>query len=179
MMNDRTDRNATFWVPLIMAFWDFPKPLVGAIPGLGVGGGANIALAGSFDLVLLSSNARFMYPFSTLGITPEMGSSLLMPYLVGMAKAKEMMMLGNWFSAEDALAMGLANEVVAPDELLARATEIAIELTGKQAAALSLGKRIMNHHLRKGLEDVMLMEAATIRESTALTGGPGSSKPKL
>ena len=140
---------------------------------------ANIALAGSMDIVVLSTNARFMYPFSTLGITPEMGSSLLMPYLVGMAKAKEMMMLGNWFSAEEALALGLANEVVAPDKLMDRANEIAIELTRKQAAALSLGKRVMNHHLRKGLEEVMLMEAATIRESTKLTGGPAGIPPKL
>ena len=94
MMNDLSDPSDSFWVPLIMAFWDFPKPVVGAINGLGVGGGANIALANVMDLVICSTNARFMYPFSTLGITPEMGSSLMMPYLVGMAKAKEMMMLG-------------------------------------------------------------------------------------
>ena len=94
MMNDLSDPSDSFWVPLIMAFWDFPKPVVGAINGLGVGGGANIALANVMDLVICSTNSRFMYPFSTLGITPEMGSSLMMPYLVGMAKAKEMMMLG-------------------------------------------------------------------------------------
>ena len=56
------------------------------------------------SIVVLSTNARFMYPFSSLGITPEMGSSLLMPYLVGMAK--EMMMLGDWFSAEEGFAGG-------------------------------------------------------------------------
>ena len=95
-----------FWVSLIMALWDFPKPIVGAINGLGVGGGANMALANCMDLVVCSTNARFMYPFSTLGITPEMGSTYMMPYLVGMAKAKEMMLLGGWFSAEDAVELG-------------------------------------------------------------------------
>ena len=55
------------------------------------------------------------------------------------------MMLGDWFSAEDAVALGLANEVVAPAALLPRAIELATELTEKKAEALRLGKRIMNH----------------------------------
>jgi enoyl-CoA hydratase/carnithine racemase len=131
-----------------------------------------MALANCMDLVLCSTNARFMYPFSTLGITPEMGSSMLMPYLVGMAKAKEMMMLGRWFSAVDAVALGLANDVVAPDVLMPRAVAVAEELAGKQQAALSLAKRVMNHHLRQGLEEVLLLEAATIQEASQLTGGP-------
>ena len=77
-----------------IAFWDFPKPLVMAVNGLAVGGGANIALANYADIVICSSTARFKYPFSTLGLTPELGSSSLIPFVVGMAKAKEMMMLG-------------------------------------------------------------------------------------
>ena len=77
-----------------IAFWDFPKPLIMAVNGLAVGGGANIALANHADLVVCSSKARFKYPFSTLGLTPELGSSMLIPFVVGMAKAKEIMMLG-------------------------------------------------------------------------------------
>ncbi len=77
-----------------IAFWDFPKPLIMAINGLAVGGGANIALANYADMVICSRTARFKYPFSTLGITPELGSSSLIPFVVGMAKAKEIMMLG-------------------------------------------------------------------------------------
>jgi enoyl-CoA hydratase/carnithine racemase len=71
-----------------VAFWDFPKPLIMAVNGLAVGGGANIALANYADLVICSANARFKYPFSTLGLTPELGSSALIPFVVGMAKAK-------------------------------------------------------------------------------------------
>lgn len=139
-----------------IAFWDFPKPLVMAVNGLAVGGGANIALANYADIVICSSAARFKYPFSTLGLTPELGSSSLIPFVVGMAKAKEIMMLGvrmtrnnsqaatelyllklhvyevytgcschwhlqDWFSAEDAVQLGLANQVVAPEELMPRA----------------------------------------------------------
>ena len=63
----------------------------------------------------------------------------------------------------------MANEVVAPEELIARATEVALELTTRKQAALSLGKRVMNHHLRVGLEEVLVLEAATIRESSAAT----------
>ncbi|CAE8703689.1 unnamed protein product, partial [Polarella glacialis] len=73
------------------AFWDFPKPLIMAVNGLAVGGGANIALASFGDMVLCSKEARFMYPFAKLGFTPELGSSMVMPFLIGMAKAKELM----------------------------------------------------------------------------------------
>ena len=76
------------------------------------------------------------YPFAELGLTPELGSSLVIPFLVGMSKAKEIMMIGEWFSAEDAVRLGLANEVVEPEQLMARATEIATDLTTKQADAL-------------------------------------------
>ena len=77
-----------------IAFWDFPKPLIMAVNGLAVGGGANIALANYADMVICSTSARFKYPFSTLGLTPELGSSSLIPFVVGMAKAKEIMMIG-------------------------------------------------------------------------------------
>ena len=117
---------------LTIAFWDFPKPIVAAVNGLAVGGGANIALANYADIVICSTNARFKYPFSTLGLTPELGSSQLIPFIVGMAKAKEIMMIGDWIAADKAVSLGLANEVVAPDALLARAMEVATDLTTRK-----------------------------------------------
>ena len=79
------------------------------------------------------------------------------------------------------MSLGLANELVAPEELMPRALELAVALTEKQQAALSLAKRVMNSHIRKNLEEVLLLEAATIRESSAATGGPAGipRKPKL
>ena len=184
-----------------IAFWDFPKPLIAAVNGLAVGGGANIALANYADMVLCSTNARFKYPFADLGLTPELGSSLVIPFLVGMSKAKEIMMIGEWFSAEDAVRLGLANEVVEPDQLMARATEIATDLTTKQADALRLAKRVMNRacpapwpnprsasrlrllpislgadHLPKDLEEVLAVELETIMEAVGATGGFDNAK---
>lgn len=154
-----------------IAFWDFPKPLIAAVNGLAVGGGANIALANHADLVICSTNASFKWPFSTLGLTPELGSSLVLPYLVGMARAKELMFRGEWLSATDAVTMGLANEVVEPDELMLRAVEVATDLTTRQQPALQLAKKVINHHLRKDLEEVLGLELETITESIKATGG--------
>merc|ERR1719436_1952729 len=97
-----------------MAFWDFPKPSICAVNGLAVGGAANIALANFHDLVICSSNARFMYPFPKLGFTPELGSSFMLPHVVGMSKAKEMFFLSEWISASQAKELNLVNQVVEP-----------------------------------------------------------------
>ena len=121
---------------LTKAFWDFPKPLVFAINGVAVGGGANLALMNFGDIVLCSSLARFKYPVAELGIAPELSSSYTLPYLVGFAKAKELLMVGDWFSADQALNMGLCNEVCSPGDLMARARncfEISFESSREHA----------------------------------------------
>ena len=78
---------------LTLKFWDFSKPSVVAVNGLAVGGAANIALANYHDIVLSSTEGKFKYPFADLGLTPELGSSYMMPYLVGMTRAKVMRIL--------------------------------------------------------------------------------------
>ena len=83
---------------------------------------------------------------------------------------------GDWISADQAVAMGLANEVVAPDALMARAVEVATELTTRKQPALALAKRLMNHHLRKDLEAVLAEEQRTIMEAVKATGGFGGKK---
>jgi len=155
----------------VKAFWDFPKPLLMAINGLAVGGGANIALASFGDLVFCSTKARFMYPFAKLGITPELGSSLVMPWLVGMSKAKEMMMLGKWFSADDALRLNLVNAVCSPEELLPLAVQTAADIALRNSTTLRLMKQIMNAPIRSQLDAVLEVENKAIKESIRASGG--------
>merc|ERR1712196_56384 len=108
---------------LTLEFWDFPKPSICAVNGLAVGGAVNVALANYHDIVISSTEGRFQYPFANIGVPPEMGSSLLIPQIVGMTRAKSLMLVGNWFSAQEAKEMGLLLEVTDPEKLMLRAME--------------------------------------------------------
>merc|ERR1712066_766393 len=96
-----------------------------AINGLAIGGGMNIALANCGDMVVCSKKARFTYPFAKLGVTPEFGSSMMLPLLVGMPKAKELVMTAEWLSAEEAHRFGLVNILCDLEEVLPKAIELA------------------------------------------------------
>lgn len=152
----------------VRAFWDFPKPLVIAVNGMAVGGAANIALMNFGDLVVCSTNAKFMYPFAKLGFTPELGSSLVMPYVVGLVRTKEMMMLGDWFSADKALEWGLVNAVVAPEELMAHALDLARRLAENHPENMRLMKAAINGPLRQQLDAALVAESAAVQESMML-----------
>lgn len=157
---------------LTKAFWDFPKPSIVAVNGMALGGHANMALMNYHDLVLASSEAKFMFPFAKLGFTPELGSSVLMPMVVGMARAKEIFFLGDWISAHQAKELGLVNWVVEPDQLLPEALRIAERLVGTHPKGLSFSKTLLNSHLRKNLDGVLVDENEAIRLSVGATGGP-------
>lgn len=158
--------------PMTKAFWDFPKPSIVAVNGLAVGGAANIALCNFHDLVICSTNARFMYPFPKLGFTPELGSSVMMPFTIGMARAKELMLLGDWLSAEKAEKWGLVNAVVAPDQLMTEAMKLAERLVMFHPEPLKLAKKVLNHHVRTQLDSILMVEQETIMASLTATGGP-------
>lgn len=118
----------------IKALKTFPKPLICAVNGLGVGIGATIL--GFADLAFMSTDARLKCPFTSLGVAPEAASSFLLPQLVGRQNAAWMLMSSEWVSADDALAMGLVWKVCAPDELLAEATKHAEVLAAKPVTSL-------------------------------------------
>jgi len=152
------------------AFWDCPKTIIMAVNGLAVGGGANIALANFGDIVFCSKNSRFMWPFGRLGLTPELGSSMVMPAVVGMAKAKELMMGGDWISAEDAVKFGLANGVHEPEQVLVHAVNFAAKVATTHPATARLMKQVLNATLREKLDEVMARESATIIDSISQAG---------
>jgi len=161
------------WVqaPLTKAFWDFPKPLVMAVNGLAIGGGMNIALANCGDMVVCSSKARFMYPFAKLGVTPEFGSSMMLPLLVGMPKAKELFMTGDWLSAEEAYRLGLVNVLCNLEEVLPKAVELAAKTARFNNEGMKCIKEVVNAPLRERLDEVLRKEQEVILRSIQVTGG--------
>ncbi|MDT5015646.1 MAG: hypothetical protein QOD39_1806, partial [Mycobacterium sp.] len=104
---------------MIEALADFPKPLVCAVNGVGVGIGATIL--GYADLVFMSSTARLKTPFTSLGVAPEAASSYLLPRLMGRQNAAWLLMSSEWVDADEARRMGLAWKVCEPDDLLSEA----------------------------------------------------------
>ena len=161
---------------LTLLFWDFPKISIVAVNGLAVGGAANIALANYHDIVLASTEAKFMYPFSKLGLTPELGSSFVLPRVAGMTNAKKMLMLGDWFDANEAHRMGLVSEVHPPRALLPRAISLAETLASRHQQPLRLNKAIINSHLRKDMDKIMDAENRYINDAIQSRFGGGTSR---
>lgn len=123
-----------------------PKPTVAAITGFALGGGLETALCCDFRVV--ADNAKLGLPEITLGIIPGAGGTQRLPRLVGPAKAKELIFSGRFVGAEEALAIGLADKVVAPDEVLSTAQALVAPFVGGPSQALRAAKEAVD----KGLE---------------------------
>ena len=119
----------------------FPKPIVAAVCGPAVGIGTTMLL--HCDLVYAGDNAAFSLPFVNLGLCPEAGSSYLLPRLMGHQRASEALLLGDPFTAETALEVGLINRIVPPAEVHALAHRQAQRLAAKPLASLIASKRLM------------------------------------
>ncbi|HET8618675.1 MAG TPA: enoyl-CoA hydratase-related protein [Acidimicrobiales bacterium] len=130
---------------LVAAILDCEKPVVAAVNGTAAGIGAHLALA--CDLVLAAEGARFIEVFVRRGLVPDGGGSWLLPRLVGLARAKELMFFGDDLPATEAERLGLVNRVVAPDDLPKVAAEWAGRLAAGPSRALGLTKRLLNRSL--------------------------------
>ncbi len=128
-------------VQFLTALRDFPKPLVAAVCGVAIGIGTTMLL--HCDLAYAGTNARFHLPFVDLGLVPEAASSLLLPQLVGQRRAAQLLMLAEPFGGADALAYGLVNGVLEPEEVEHVARSKALLLAAKAPAALRHTKRLM------------------------------------
>ena len=115
------------------------KPVIAAINGLALGGGCELALACDFRVA--TSSAKFGQPEVNLGIIPGNGGTQRLTRLVGRSKAKEMIMLGEIITAEQALNLGLVNQVVESEKLMPAAFQLAKKLSQKAPIALAMAKR--------------------------------------
>ncbi len=120
---------------------ELPYPVVTAINGPAAGLGFSYALAG--DLVLAAESACFLGAFSRLGVSSDGGLSWMLPKLVGWARAKELLLLGQRLPARRALEWGLVNEVCADDALQGRALELARELAAGPTVALGTLRQLL------------------------------------
>jgi enoyl-CoA hydratase/carnithine racemase len=148
---------------------DFPKPLVLAVNGMGLGFGATIL--GVADLVFMSTSARLKCPFTMLGVAPELASSTTFPTLIGRQNATWALMSSEWISADECRDMGLAYKVCEPDDLMEVTMAHAHILAAKPISSLTACKRTIVGPLRE------TMHAAHERENgefAVLMGSPAN-----
>lgn len=116
-----------------------PKPVLAAVEGAAAG--ASVGLAAACDLVVASASAKFLLPFSRLGLFPDAGLIATLAQRVGTARARRLLLGGDAVTAEVAAAIGLADEVVAEGEALARAQVLAARLASRSPQSIAAIKR--------------------------------------
>jgi len=141
------------------------KPIVAAVGGPAVGIGTTMLL--HCDLVYAAPSARFSMPFVALGAVPEAASSLILPQLVGYQRAAELLLLGRPFDAAKAQAMGLVNEIVAEDQLIAHALDAARALAAQPPGALRLARSLLKRTQSKQVAERVVDEMQLFSECLA------------
>jgi len=136
---------------------ELPKPVIAMVNGVAAGAGCNLALA--CDLRIASERASFAQSFVKVGLAPDWGGTWTLPRIVGVARAQELMWTGRRVEAEEALELGLAHEVVAPERLRDRVTELARRLAASPATSLHMIKLAMQTTLTQDLEGMLEFEA--------------------
>jgi enoyl-CoA hydratase/carnithine racemase len=143
------------------------KPIIAALNGMTAGAGAVLALAA--DLRIASERARFAFLFSKVGLTgADMGAGYLLPRVIGLGRAFELLLLGDTIDAATAERYGLVNRVVPHEELLAAAQEWARRLAQGPTQALAMTKRMLNNEL--GMDLAAAIEAEAQAQALLLMG---------
>lgn len=165
------DREAHGFRPFIEALESFPKPIVAAVNGLGVGIG--LTMLPHCDLVLISDAARLRAPFAPLGVTVEAGNSYLLPATVGWGAAAYLLYTGKWIGADEAVEIGIAWRKVPAAKLIEEAMSVADEIAVMPIASLVGTKKLL---LDARIEAI---RAARKRENVtfaSLVGGPANKE---
>jgi enoyl-CoA hydratase/carnithine racemase len=140
-----------------------PVPVIAAVNGPAVGLGCSLALLS--DLVLIAEGSYLADPHVQVGLVAGDGGAMVLPLIVGLARAKELLFLGERVSATEAVRLGLANRVVPGDKLLDEAMDLARRLAALPAGALRGTKRAVNLHLEQAMSTVMETALGAERDS--------------
>jgi enoyl-CoA hydratase/carnithine racemase len=146
------------------AFIDFPKPSIAAINGAAVGFGLTVSL--TCDIRIAASNAMFSCAFARIGVTPEFGSSYLLPKVVGYARAAELAFTAKDIDAQEAYRLGLINQVVPPAELMVASEAMANEIAALPREAIMMAKQILRHGSQSTLEQSLPYESLVFQYCT-------------
>ena len=134
-----------------------PKPTIAALPGAAAGAGFSLALA--CDLRIMSTSAILTTAFAKVGFSGDYGGTYFLTQLVGSAKARELYYLSDRVSAEEALRLGLANWICAPEELAAKTREVARRLATGPTVAYRYMKENLNRAMAGDVDDCLDLEA--------------------
>ncbi len=142
--------------PLIKTIYNLEIPVICKVNGVAAGAGVGIALA--CDFVIANEKASFIQAFCKIGLVPDSGNSFFLPKLVGMARAKELCMLGDKLSAQTALEYGLISKVYSLDEVDAEVEKLAVHFSTAPTYGLSLIKKALNESMDNTLNEQLELE---------------------
>ena len=151
---------------LFRTLYDFPKPTIAAVNGAAIAGGTGIATLCDFTLAV--PETKFGYTEVRIGFVPAIVSTFLLRQ-IGEKRARDLLLTGRLFDADEAHRLGLVNEVVAPDKLMARARELAARLMENSPTSLAFTKRLLSDHAKLDLDRQI---AAAVRENAEIRNTP-------
>lgn len=150
---------------IVQNMLDVEQPIIGAINGDAIGLGATLALL--CDIIVVSEKARFADTHVRVGIVAGDGGAVIWPLLIGPARAKEFLMRGNFVNGADAFKMGMVNYAVAPEQVMAKARELAQELADGPTYAIRWSKLAVNKWLKQ--QTNLILDASLAYEMLTFT----------
>jgi methylglutaconyl-CoA hydratase len=147
---------------MFRSLYEFPKVTIAAVNGPAIAGGTGLALLCDFTIAV--PEAKFGYTEVRIGFVPAIVSTFLLRQ-VAEKKARDLLLTGRIFGAEEALKLGLINEIIGSEQLMTRGKELAAQLIENSAASLRATKLLLNEHARKELDEQI---EAAIRENAAI-----------
>lgn len=147
----------------VLQFHGAEVPIIGAVDGVAAGAGFSLAIMP--DLVVLSADARLEYAYPRIGLTGDGGTTFFLPRLVGLRRAKEILLLDEPIGPDEAVELGLATEAVPADEFQARVDELAAEIAAGPTASLGATKRLMTESFDATLETQLAAEVDAMADA--------------
>jgi enoyl-CoA hydratase len=138
-------------------FQDLDRPVIAAVNGYALGGGAEIALA--CDFIYASENARFGLPEVTLGIFPGFGGTQRLPRLIGKGRAKELILTGKMITAQEAFQMGIVNRIIPQTSLMEETKKVALQIAANGAIGVRLAKMVVDTGFNMDLTEACTLES--------------------